>query len=862
MAALKAQLATETLRAIGDGEVDALVLRGGTPEQQVFTLSSADRPYRLFVDTMADGAATVSERGVVLYANQRLADLARVPVSRLVGAQLAGLVTARHRLPLLAYKGASVSPDGLEVELLSEGRSPVWCRVGASTLNVDGELMVCLTFADLTVSRRHQAALASAHEKALRALRTRSQFVANMSHEIRTPLNGVIGMAGLMLTTDLSDEQREYADGIRTSGDALMAVVDQILDFSKLDSGSLEIEDIPFSPLAVLEDTCSIVAATAQANGLELLSQVSGPLPTLVSGDNTRLRQVLTNLLGNAVKFTAAGHVCATVSADREGDGWRLRFSVQDTGVGIEPQDTGRIFNSFSQADGSTTRQFGGTGLGLAISRQLVGLMGGTIGVESEKGSGSTFWFTLLTGVVPDVGPSLTDRPLPPGRVLLVDDNEASRRVLHDRLVGWGLGCTAVATGEEALALFAERHLPGQGIDVLLLDSDMPGMSGIDLGTALRSMNAEQTATGGQAEIPIVLIITDQRDRAVGKLVGVGFFVSKPVRQGRLYDALADALQPGSSRRPRDQGNSDDEEHRARQSNAGAAAVRGAWGAGTAEAPGHVRPVILLVEDNPTNQLVAVRMLQQRGYDVDVASDGRGALDRYGSRTYSAILMDCQMPVLDGYQATAEIRRRESADLHVPILAMTANTMKGDRDKCLSSGMDDYLGKPFTGEALDRALTGLLNPRRPGRRDEAPTTAPTTDRAPAPAEAADVAAAVFDASVVEDLCGHDDELRRDLLAMFERHLRAAVATIEAALATPRLEALLAEAHTLKGSAGSVGALRVAQISDSLCRVVRDGRLIEAVGLVGELRSAATATLAALSFEVTAASAAGSPPMGA
>ena len=846
-AALRAQQAAETLRAIGDGEVDALVMRGGTPEQQVFTLSSADRPYRLFVDTMADGAATVSDRGVVLYANQRLADLARVPVARLVGAQLARLVTARHRLPLLAYNGSSVSPDGLEVELLSEGRSPVWCRVGASTLDVDGERMVCLTFADLTVSRRHQTALASAHEKALRALRTRSQFVANMSHEIRTPLNGVIGMAGLMLTTDLSDEQREYADGIRTSGDALMAVVDQILDFSKLDSGSLEIEDIPFSPLAVLEDTCSIVAPTAQGNGLELLSQVDGLLPTLVSGDNTRLRQVLTNLLGNAVKFTATGHVCATVSAVSEGHGWRLRFSVHDTGVGIELQDTGRIFNSFSQADGSTTRRFGGTGLGLAISRQLVGLMGGTIGVESEKGIGSTFWFTVFTGVVPEVGRSLTERPLPRSRVLVVDDNAASRDVLQSQLVGWGLSCTAVPTAEQALTLFHERHLLGQGFDVLLLDSDMPGMSGIELAKALRSIGDEQTATGGEPETPIVLLITDQRDRAAGRLVGVDFFVSKPVRQGRLYDALADALNAGIGKRDQADTEGDGSGHRGKLE---AASAGKASSAVPAEEPGWVRPVILLVEDNPTNQLVAVRMLQQRGYEVDVASDGRGALDRYASRAYSAILMDCQMPVLDGYQATAEIRRRESADLHVPILAMTANTMKGDRDKCLSSGMDDYLGKPFTGEALDLALTGLLNSGRPRPQGATLVTVPL--------EAKDATEAIFDVSVVEDLCGHDDELRHDLLVMFERHLRAALGTIQAAVASPDLDTLLAEAHTLKGSAGSVGALRVAQISDSLCRVVRGGELIEVDDLVNDLRSATAATLALLSIEVPAASAPGHP----
>lgn len=748
MQTLRAQLheAQETLRALRYGEVDALVVTDRAAEVQIFSLSNADRPYRMFVETMADGAATVSERGIVLYANQRLAEILGVTRSSLVGTPVASFVAAAHRPALAAHHGR-LAVERLDVELVRADTQAVWVGIGAVTLEVDGESMLCLTFADQTQLRLDQAALATAHERALQALSVRSQFVANMSHEIRTPLNGVIGMAGLMLTTELTDEQREYADGVRASGAALMSVVNQILDFSKLDSGSVELEDEPFDPVSVLEEACSVVASAAHAKGVELLSDVVGSLPALVSGDRNRLLQILTNLMTNAIKFTRAGEVCTSVSATPEAGDWLLRFLVADTGVGVAPAAVDRIFESFSQADGSTTREYGGTGLGLAICKQLVELMGGGIGVEPAASSGSTFWFTVRTHGVAR-GDATVPKPPLSGRVLLVADNAACRRVLGKQLVRWGLTCVPASSASAAMEACRGDDGCAPRFDLMLVDADLPGPGGTALISTLRSHplrsqaptsqapNSQTLTTGtsraggsqGRRRDPAmtpVLLLSDQRHRAGARNAGVEFFVAKPVQRARLRATLVDALSAGSGTRPTGE----------------ATGAVGALGddriAGWAGSSAGVRPAaagpsspsepapslpdaaqasagwVLLVEDNAVNQLVATRMLQKRGYRVDVAGDGCEALDLMDRRSYLAVFMDCHMPVLDGYEATAEIRRRERRDDHVPIVAMTANTIKGDREKCLAAGMDDYLG-----EAGDRGGA------RPGDRPDPAGRAP------------------------------------------------------------------------------------------------------------------------------------------
>jgi PAS domain S-box-containing protein len=847
--ALQAQLveALETLRAIREGEVDALLLSDGAQDLQVYTLSSADRPYRLFVETMRDGAATVSESGVVLYANQRLAEVLGVPLTEIVGEPLASFVPARYHDAVDRYRdGGSSGSSGLEMEVFGRDRQLLWVRVGASTLEVDGEQMLCLTFADLTQSRHDQAALAHAHHNALQALRARSQFVANMSHEIRTPLNGVIGMTSLMLATELTDEQREYGDGVRVSGDALMAVVDQILDFSKLDAGNLQLEDIPFEPLTVLEEACAVVAVAAHAKGVELLSEVVGALPPLVSGDWSRLRQVLTNLLTNAVKFTAAGHVCTTVSAEPELGRWRLRFTVRDTGIGVAPQSTHKIFESFSQADGSTTRRYGGTGLGLAISKQLVELMGGEIGVRSAEGQGSSFWFTLLVGAVEDAVPA---PPLPPldGSVLLVDDSAMSRGVLERHLRSWGLDCTVAVDGRQAIELYEER-VAGQGtFDVLVVDCAMPGVSGIEVAEAVRRPRGPEEV--GRRPASIVMLMISQRERAAAVRAGVDYFASKPIRQDRLRVLLAQALLAG---RPSTGGTGTDHPRVAAQS-LGRSHLSDLAAGGRDEQPDGAQDWVLLVEDNEINQRVAARMLEKRGYRVEVAPNGLVGLERLPQRPFVAVFMDCHMPVLDGYQATMQLRRLESGDEHVPVIAMTANTVKGDREKCLSAGMDDYLGKPISGAALDAAIARTVRhpgpgPQLSGDRDGRPWVEPVTT-------------AVLDPSTLEELCHGDLQLQQDIVAMFVNHLEVSLGDLTQAMDHGDDRTIFTEAHQLKGSSGSIGALRIAELSELLCRAGQSGQLDDAPRLLQQLRDTTTLTLGALA-SMPGAAAPAQAPLGA
>ena len=679
---IKLAEAVETLRAIRNGEVDALVVADGSPGEQVFTLSSADRPYRMFVEHMRDGAATVSEDGLVLYANRRLAEILSKPLSDIIAAPLSSLVVEGHHAELEGLSGRAGAGGTIEIELIGPEDRAIPVRVGAWTLDVDFERVVCLSFADLTQDRLAQEQLTRAHEEAVEASRMKSEFVANMSHEIRTPLNGVIGMSGLLLDTTLTDEQREYTDAVRASGDALVSVIDEILDFSKIEAGKLELDEAPFTLLDVVEEVCSIVAVPAHTKGVELLSWVDVDLPVTVLGDSTRVRQVLTNLMSNAVKFTSVGEVFARVTREPTGGPAEIRFEVIDSGIGIEADSIDRIFDSFSQADGSTTRQFGGTGLGLTISKQLVGLMGGKIGVESVEGKGSTFWFTVPLEAVDEDEPAATGRPAFAGaRVLAVDDNASSRSMLERQLRSWGLDCDTAAYGDVALEMIRVADDAGRAYSMVLVDAGMPGMSGIELTEAIRSRSAARA-------VPILMLISLRGEREAGTKAGVDAFVTKPTKRTRLYDEIELLLDPVG----------------AKERSGGVAPL-----VPSDDAFERDGTLVLLVEDNEINQLVAVRMLEKHGFHVNVADNGRVALEMCARRRYKAVFMDCHMPELDGYETATEIRRLEGTDRRVPIIAMTADTKKGNREKCLAAGMDDYVGKPIDTKTLKDAIGRSLD---------------------------------------------------------------------------------------------------------------------------------------------------------
>ena len=656
--------------------------------------ASADQ-LALLNDTAPIGIFQTDSQNRYAYTNARWSAITGIPAAEAVGKYWHVIIddAQREAIETEINEGGRITQFSSRLEMHVEDAPSRILMLNSKALRDDrGSITGWIgTLADVTAEVRAEAAMADARDQATAASRLKSDFLANMSHEIRTPMNGVIGLTELLLDTDLDAQQRKFAETLSKSGEALMTVINGILDFAKIEKGKLEIEDIEFGIQTLVDDVVDLLAPSAQTKGLKLMAILEKSVPAAVIGDPSRLRQVLTNLAGNAIKFTESGEVVLRVTAApapeaaegadgaHESGDTIVRFELTDTGVGIASDKLGMVFEPFTQADTSTTREYGGTGLGLAISSQLIALMGGEVDITSEVGAGTVFSFTIR---VQGVAEAVEDRPptdpcLVGVRALIVDDNVTQRAILGDYLGRWGMETDTAVSATAALAVLREAAAQGRPIAVALVDTSMRRLQGVALEASIVADPELETR---------LILMTAEHDRQDLAELGTGVCLDKPIRQEALHACLLEAL-----------GLDLDD-----------AGEQGFDQPASAAVPESGR--LLLAEDNMINQMVAVSILTKAGYEVDAVRNGAQAVRAAEERRYDAILMDCQMPQLNGFDATTAIRVKEGDGAHTPIIALTAGALDIDRDHCLEAGMDDYLSKPLHKDPLLAMVRAWLEP--------------------------------------------------------------------------------------------------------------------------------------------------------
>lgn len=652
-------------------------------------------------------------------------------------------------------------------------------EISMHAMNLDGRIVTQAIVRDVSEHKATEQKLRTAYEAAMEASRIRSEFVANVSHEIRTPMNGIIGMVGLLLDTPLTEGQREYAETVRNSADALLAIINDILDFSKIEAGKLDLEIIDFDLRETIEEVAELLAEQAQSKGLELICDIQPALHAKLCGDPGRLRQVLTNLVVNAIKFTEIGEVLIRVRAREENDtAVQLRFEVIDTGIGISKETRGKLFQAFSQADGSTTRKFGGTGLGLTISKQLVEIMGGRIGIHSEPGQGSTFWFSLNLKKQTGRSDAKTEQPFDfTGlKALIVDAHANMRSMLAEQLKQWGIQTETASSGVHALKMLRAWGSMHEPVNLVLVNSSLPDLDATSLSKAIRNDTSLDNLK------IIVMTNLGERLQEESRKGVIDAVINKPVRQVRLCHAIAQVTHRTSVTPIEDK--------------APDLLVT------DSAAPNR----ILIAEDNIINQKVVVYMANKLGLRADVAANGLEAIEALSRIPYDLVLMDCQMPEMGGFEATGEIRRREKISAttqRTPIIAMTANAMPGDREKCIASGMDDYLPKPVKLEELSAMLERWLPERLPIHMPASPKETASAD---------DGANPPLNLNRLFEIYKHDESAVQELLALYLSTTQTLIDKLESAISERNSRTCARTAHEIKGSSAYIGALEMQELA--------------------------------------------------
>ena len=759
-----------TLAVLVSSSLTSLLVR--RMSAQTTELRASEERYRRFFERSLSGIYQTTLDGQLLDCNAAFARILGYASREecLAKPMAEHYSAAEDRAEFVARLMNEDSLSDFENKLMGQDGRPIWVLETATLLESGngGSSVIEGTMIDITQRKEAQDALRSAKQSAEEANRAKSEFLANMSHEIRTPMNGIIGMTELALGTEITTEQREYLETVRSSADALLEIINDILDFSKIEARKLDIDVIDFDLRYTVDDTLRSLAPRAHAKGLELACQVAPDVPPALGGDPSRLRQILVNLIGNAVKFTETGEVVVRVkSGPVAGEQVSVTFTVSDTGIGIPSEKHAAIFEPFAQADASTTRKFGGTGLGLTISARLVALMGGSIRVESEPGRGTMFEVTLPFEIraeapVPQSPRKVED--LSGLEVLVVDDNATNRRILEEILTAWGLRPTLVDGGPAVIAALDYALSIGKPFSFALVDFQMPDLDGFGL--------AQQIKKRPELATTMIMMLSSVGHRGDGtrfREIGVASYLTKPVRQSVLLDAMLSVLAAKDAPPDRQVLVTRHTLNEARRS------LR-----------------ILLAEDNAVNRQLVTALLTKRGHTSVSVVNGREAVAAVANGGFDLVLMDVQMPEMDGLQATAAIRKAEQAtDTHVPIVALTAHAMKGDREACLAAGTDEYLSKPVNATelfALIETLTGITGSTKPAQPDVAPVPEPAFDMG----------------SVLARVEG-DRSLLRQLAQIFRTEVPGVLAEIRHCVATGNSAGLERAAHGFRGACGSFGA---------------------------------------------------------